>query len=63
LTTVHQKLVEAGRIAVQALHKMIKAHRQLDMPVEATSMKITPELIVRLSSFYPEPDRPVWNGS
>ncbi len=55
LTTVHQKLVEAGRIAVQVLHKMIKAHRQLDVPVEATSTIITPELIVRSSSFSHEP--------
>jgi len=28
LTTVHQQLTEIGRIAVQILHKLIKARRQ-----------------------------------
>jgi LacI family transcriptional regulator len=50
LTTVYQKLVNAGRIAVQNLHQMIEARRQQRGFVEAATTMIEPELIVRASS-------------
>jgi LacI family transcriptional regulator len=50
LTTVYQKLIDVGRIAVQTLHRMIEANRQLNMPDEATVTLVKPELIVRASS-------------
>jgi hypothetical protein len=39
-----------GRIAVQTLHKMIEANRQLKTLDEAMVTLIKPELIVRASS-------------
>jgi LacI family transcriptional regulator len=50
LTTVYQQLIDVGRIAVQTLHKMIEANRQLITPEEATVTLVKPELIVRASS-------------
>jgi LacI family transcriptional regulator len=50
LTTVYQQLIDAGRIAVQTLHRMIEAHRQGEAPVEMTTTMIKPELIIRESS-------------
>jgi LacI family transcriptional regulator len=50
LTTVYQKLVNAGRIAVQNLHQMIEARRQQRGYGEAAMTLIEPELIVRASS-------------
>ncbi|OGO63552.1 MAG: hypothetical protein A2030_02380 [Chloroflexi bacterium RBG_19FT_COMBO_50_10] len=50
LTTVYQQLIEVGRIAVQTLHRMIEANRQLKTPDEATITLVKPELIVRASS-------------
>ncbi len=50
LTTVYQQLTDVGRVAVQTLHKMIEANRQLKTLEEATVTMITPELIVRESS-------------
>jgi LacI family transcriptional regulator len=50
LTTVYQKLVNVGHIAVQNLHQMIEAHRQQRGYVEAALTLIEPELIVRASS-------------
>ncbi len=50
LTTVYQQLVDVGRIAVQTLHRMIEANRQLKTPDEATVTLVKPELIVRASS-------------
>ena len=50
LTTVYQKLVNVGRIAVQNLHQMIEARRQQRGYVEAALTLIEPELIVRASS-------------
>lgn len=51
LTTVRQRLVELGRIAVQELHKIIEAKQQKrkedqDSPV----IMLTPELVLRESS-------------
>jgi LacI family transcriptional regulator len=50
LTTVYQKLVNVGRIAVQNLHQMIEARRQQRGYIEAALTLIEPELIVRASS-------------
>jgi LacI family transcriptional regulator len=50
LTTVYQQLIDVGRIAVQILHAMIEANRQLKTPNEATLTLVKPELIVRASS-------------
>lgn len=50
LTTVYQKLVYVGRIAVQNLHQMIEARRQPKGSVEAVVTMVEPELIVRASS-------------
>jgi LacI family transcriptional regulator len=50
LTTVYQQLIDVGRIAVQTLHMMIEAIRQLKPPDEATVTMVKPELIVRASS-------------
>jgi LacI family transcriptional regulator len=50
LTTVYQQLIDVGRIAVQTLHTMIEANRQLKTPDEPTVTLVKPELIVRASS-------------
>ena len=50
LTTVYQRLIDVGRIAVQTLHGMIEANRQLRTPEEATVTLVKPELIIRDSS-------------
>jgi LacI family transcriptional regulator len=50
LTTVYQKLVNVGHIAVQNLHQMIEARRQQRGYVEAALTLVEPELIVRASS-------------
>ena len=50
LTTVYQKLIDVGRIAVQTLHSMIESNRQSKAPNEAVVRLVKPELIVRASS-------------
>jgi LacI family transcriptional regulator len=50
LTTVNQQLIEAGRLAVQTLHKMIESSRQSKEPIEITTTLVKPELVVRASS-------------
>jgi DNA-binding LacI/PurR family transcriptional regulator len=50
LTTVYQKLVYVGHIAVQNLHQMIEARRQQRRSVEPVVTMVEPELIVRASS-------------
>jgi len=50
LTTVYQKLIDVGRIAVQTLHSMIESNRQSKAPNEAIVRLVKPELIVRASS-------------
>lgn len=50
LTTVYQRLTDVGRIAVQILHRMIEANRQLKTLDEAAVTLVNPELIVRASS-------------
>jgi LacI family transcriptional regulator len=50
LTTVYQKLVYVGHIAVQNLHQMIEARRQQKRSAEAVVTMVEPELIVRASS-------------
>jgi DNA-binding LacI/PurR family transcriptional regulator len=50
LTTVYQKLVNVGHIAVQNLHQMIEARRQQRGYIEAALTLIEPELIIRASS-------------
>ena len=50
LTTVYQKLVNVGHIAVQNLHQMIEARRQPRGYIEAALTLIEPELIIRASS-------------
>jgi len=50
LTTVYQKLVKVGHIAVRNLHQMIESRRQQRAYVEAALTLIEPELIVRASS-------------
>lgn len=50
LTTVYQKLVNVGHIAVQNLHQMIEVRRQQRGYIEAALTLIEPELIIRASS-------------
>lgn len=50
LTTVYQKLVNVGHIAVQNLHQMIEARRSQRGYIEAALTLVEPELIVRASS-------------
>jgi LacI family transcriptional regulator len=50
LTTVYQQLIDVGRIAVQTLHRMIEANRQLTTSEEASVTLVKPELIIRASS-------------
>jgi LacI family transcriptional regulator len=50
LTTVYQKLVNVGHLAVQSLHQMIEARRQQKGSIEPAQTLIEPELIVRASS-------------
>lgn len=50
LTTIYQKLVNVGHIAVQNLHQMIEARRQQKGYLEPALTLIEPELIVRASS-------------
>ncbi len=50
LTTVHQRLVDVGRAAVVALHKLIESRREAEEGGEPTSTMLTPELISRQSS-------------
>ncbi|HLO30076.1 MAG TPA: LacI family DNA-binding transcriptional regulator [Anaerolineales bacterium] len=50
LTTIYQKLVNVGHIAVQNLHQMIEARRQQRGYIEAAVTLIEPELIIRASS-------------
>jgi LacI family transcriptional regulator len=50
LTTVRQRLVELGRIAVQELHKIIEAKQQPDLNLEPPVIMLTPELVLRDSS-------------
>jgi DNA-binding LacI/PurR family transcriptional regulator len=53
LTTIYQKLVNVGHLAVQNLHQTIEARRQQRGYIEAALTLIEPELIVRASSFLP----------
>lgn len=50
LTTVYQKLVNVGHIAVQSLHQIIELRRRQKGYAEAATTVIEPELIVRASS-------------
>jgi LacI family transcriptional regulator len=50
LTTIYQQLIDAGRISVQQLHKMIEAYRQYANVGDLTVTMIKPQLIVRSSS-------------
>lgn len=50
LTTVYQKLVNVGHIAVQNLHQLIEARQQRRGYIEAALTLVEPELIVRASS-------------
>jgi LacI family transcriptional regulator len=50
LTTIYQRLIDVGRIAVKNLHEMIVARRSEGEPLQPLSMMLTPELIVRASS-------------
>jgi LacI family transcriptional regulator len=50
LTTVYQKLVNVGHIAIQNLHQMIEARRQQKGYLEPALTLIEPELIIRASS-------------
>ena len=53
LTTVYQKLNEAGCLAVQNLHQMIEARREEQAPSEPNTTLIEPELIIRNSTQQP----------
>lgn len=50
LTTVYQQLVDAGRVAVQVLHKLIEARREGKDNAEPTLELLAPELVIRSSS-------------
>ena len=50
LTTVRQRLVEVGRLAIRALHDMVEAKREGHPMPGAGVQTLSPELIVRESS-------------
>jgi LacI family transcriptional regulator len=50
LTTVHQKLVEVGRSAVQQLHQVIGIRGEHAQRGDGGVTVISPELVVRASS-------------
>lgn len=53
LTTIYQRLIDVGRIAVQRLHQMIETRREQGEPVEVEGIMSEPELIVRASTAKP----------
>jgi LacI family transcriptional regulator len=53
LTTVYQHLIDAGRIAVQNLHRMIEVHRDGKESVDAEVTLSEPELVIRASTMNP----------
>jgi LacI family transcriptional regulator len=53
LTTVYQKLIEVGCVAVQNLHQIIEAQRKAE-PYSVEATILTPELVIRESSAAPE---------
>jgi LacI family transcriptional regulator len=55
LTTVYQHLIDAGRTAVQKLHRMIEISRDGKEPIEAEVTLSEPELVVRASTMSPSP--------
>jgi LacI family transcriptional regulator len=50
LTTIYQHLIDAGRIAVQNLHRMIEIKREGKEAVEAEVTLNEPELVIRAST-------------
>lgn len=52
LTTIHQDLLKLGKIAVEEITKIIEAGWQDQEPVGTRSVMLTPNLIVRQSSFH-----------
>jgi LacI family transcriptional regulator len=50
LTTIYQRLVDVGRIAVKSLHEMIMARRLQRVPIQPVSTTLKPELVIRASS-------------
>lgn len=52
LTTVRQRLVDVGRLAVQTLHGLVEAKRQGKAQPPAALRTLSPELIVRESSTF-----------
>ncbi len=50
LTTVHQQLIDVGRIAVQLLHRLIQARAPSGNHEAPRSTILTPQLVVRESS-------------
>lgn len=50
LTTVCQRLVDVGCVAVQRLHKIIEARRQGEDEVEPAATMLPPEFVIRQSS-------------
>ena len=50
LTTVHQKLVEVGRSAVQQLHQLIESRGKPSHRDEGAVTLMAPELVLRASS-------------
>jgi LacI family transcriptional regulator len=52
LTTVRQRLVDVGRLAVQTLHGMVEAKRNARSQPPAALRTLSPELIVRESSTF-----------
>ncbi len=50
LTTVHQHLLDVGRVAVQVLHKLIQARQMNEHKIEPTTTVLPPDLLVRQST-------------
>jgi LacI family transcriptional regulator len=50
LTTIHQQLVDVGRIAVKSLHQIVEATRRGPDGAELSTHILTPELVIRASS-------------
>ncbi len=50
LTTIYQRLTDAGCVAVQVLHQIIQARQQGQEHFEPTATMLAPELVIRAST-------------
>ncbi|HEX7588549.1 MAG TPA: substrate-binding domain-containing protein, partial [Anaerolineae bacterium] len=55
LTTVHPRMVDVGRVAVQVLHQLITTRREGSNSVVPTATVLQPEFLIRQSSLTVQP--------